>query len=215
MVPALLTAARALAPAAMRTVGSAGARRFAGQALADLTRRRGAAMASGRLRGAAGDIGGMQRVLNAVVPSTPMGWLTELGMEGVGAGITYAMLPEDAPRGMAALEQLGYGVGGSFLGRGVGGALAQSRVAGLRPRAAQELTNQWSGIGGMAGVATGLLDLQSLKGWRDGLQQQQELQLAQRDDEVRRQTLQGLQDPYAPDPRTTGLDAEYMKLLYG
>lgn len=223
----LVTTARALLPRIAAGVGrtvlgegaeaaaGAASRRFAGTALSNLAERRAAAMASGRLAGMGQAPSALTRVVKAVVPDSPLAWATELGMEAAGAGLTYAMLPEGSPRLQAAGEQFLYGAGGSFLGRGLGGTLAQSRVAGLRPRAAQAVTDQWSGMGGMVGgFATAPLPLQSLKGWEQQQIEQQQLELAQRDDQVRRQTLQGLQQvsPYAASPYST---SPYAASLYG
>ena len=194
----LVAAARANLP---RLLGSAvaegaegaAARRFAGDALASLAERRTAALASGRLRGAANAPGAFDYIRRAALPQSVGEWGMELAPELLSAGLTYATLPDDAPRLQAAAELMGYGVGGSMLGRLGGGGLAQLRTRGMRPRAEQALTDRYSGIGGMVGgFATAPLPLQSLSGWQKEQGDMMQLQQQERDEQIRRQTLAGI-----------------------
>jgi hypothetical protein len=206
---ALTTAARALLPrvaaglgrAAVAegasALGSAATRRFAGTALANLAERRAAAMASGRLAGMAPPPGRMASLFKAVVPQSPAEWVGELGLEALGSAALYFSLPSDAPRAEAAAQAFGLGAGGSGVGRLAGAALELPKIGGLRPRLAQGVLRQGAQRGGMFGSFLGIAPLPALDSWQkeQGLLQQQEL--AQRDDQVRRQTLASLQaNPY-------------------
>jgi len=216
---AAFAGARALAANAGRALLAEGATRFAGQALAQMGRNRMADAARRTAMRAAAlerlpQPSTFDLIKGSLLPKGVGEAAMRFGPEVLSMGVMTAATGDPLVGLETSLYSLGGGFGGGALG-GLAGAMTRGARRGdaLRSHVGGAVT-----IGDFAGSLTGsLLPSQRMKTLEEQALQDQQLELAQRDDRVRQQTLQALQSPYASSPYSTSPFAvsRYDASLYG
>jgi len=202
---------RALADGAEAAVG-----RFAGDKLAVMGRQRALDFAeqAARRTNALNRLpqpSTLELIKDSLLPKSVAEAAMRFGPEVLSMGVMTAATGSP----MVGLETSLYSLGGGLLGGSLGGGIGALTRGARRGNALRSHVGGAVTIGDFAGSLTGnFMPSQAMKGLEEESLRQQELQLAQRDDQVRRQTLQGLQQvsPYAASPYST---SPYAASLYG
>lgn len=150
-------------------------------------------------------------IRRAIMPRSAGAIALETAPDVLGAGFTMLSAPEGTPmldRLLIGAEDLTLGLGGSLVGRGVGGAAAARLNRGAPMRDMAEAIESSAGVGGMIGGMGGaMFGPRPIYG---GMQARMEEEMRRKQEERERgifeQGLMSAAEGVASSPRVEGLD---------